>query len=495
VRSVPVELTTIEAVPLIRVGTYALSTGERTFAEEDLQAAAAALATDPAVKAPRVKIDSVEAALGLDPTAHGGEPAFGYFDNLRVTDNGQTLVGDFHGPKAVADAMQWAYPSLSIEGTAPGWISATGRAHELVITAVALLGVHWPGVTTLDDFTEFLAEGPKIEKTEAPEVVLATMPQRPREIAASLDSDLVVRRFVDALDTGAIELPEGTQAWNFWPRALRFDDNGSPYLKVTDEASGRLYRVDVTVSGSEVTFGELVEVVEQDVPVTAAGRPAEPLASWSSRDEVRASVSSNPEEANPLTDEQRRAFAAAFGLTEDATVEQVEAAAASAAQAREGAPPPGEPVSTAEGTAPAPPPEPVAASAAESRTVTVTAAQWQQAQDSLDALRREADERRASEQCAHRDALVAAAAEDGRIAPSERQQWRDDLDAAPEATERILARLTPNRIPVQLRGIDRQEDIGGGVPDEEHERFMASMGIKQTRREAGGVTTISGGVN
>ena len=119
----PTTLVSIPSVPILRVGMdYPLSSGKKTFTEEDLAAAAAALATDPGVKAPRIKIDALAKAWGLDPEAHGGEPAFGWFDNLHVSDNGQELLADAHVPDWVRDAMEWAYPSLSIEGT-PSWQS------------------------------------------------------------------------------------------------------------------------------------------------------------------------------------------------------------------------------------------------------------------------------------------------------------------------------------------------------------------------------------
>jgi hypothetical protein len=157
------ELVTIPGVPILRVGMgYPLASGKKTFTEEDIAAAANAYATDPAVKAPRIKIDAVAKAMGLDPEAHGGEPAFGWFDNLRVSEDGQELIADAHCPAWVRDAMEWAYPSLSVEGPPPGWTSPTGRTHELVITAVALLGTDWPGCTTLDDFRELLAKGPAL---------------------------------------------------------------------------------------------------------------------------------------------------------------------------------------------------------------------------------------------------------------------------------------------------------------------------------------------
>jgi hypothetical protein len=65
--------------------------------------------------------------------------------------DGETLYGDYVVPPGLAAVIDWAFPSRSIEG-APGSImgpTATGRTHELTITAVALLGVDLPGVSTL----------------------------------------------------------------------------------------------------------------------------------------------------------------------------------------------------------------------------------------------------------------------------------------------------------------------------------------------------------
>jgi hypothetical protein len=450
---VAVELVTIEAVPIVRVGTYELSTGTHSFTEEDLRAAADALANDPAVKAPRIKIDSVEGALALDDMAHGGEPAFGYVDGLRVSENGQELLGDFHVPEGVRGAMEWAYPSLSVEGTPPGWTSATGRKHDLVITAVALLGVHWPGVTTLEDFSEFLANGPTIEKTvDAPEEVLATTPQRARRIAASLDQDLVGRRFYEGLESGGIELPDGVDSvWDLWIRSMRFDDAGKPYLKVTDESHGTLYRVDFKVSSSGVTFGDFVEVVEQDVPVAAgAPRPLAPLASWASRAESRA-MAINPEEAHPMTDEQRRAFAAAFGLPEDATVEQVEAAAAEAATARQTEPvvPADEPV-----VEPVAEEVPVAARALPPGATIIDSQELEELRAGA-SMARELAQREADQA---RDSVIAAAIREGRFAPSRREHWLNAWQHDPEGTRTLLTAseseggLAPNSIPVVARG-------------------------------------------
>jgi hypothetical protein len=460
-RPVAVDIVTREGIPIVRVGTYELSTGTRTFAEEDLVAAANALATDPGVKAPRVRIASVEQALDLDPMAHGGEPAFGTFENLRVSADGQELLADFVGPKAVADAMHWAYPSLSIEGTPPGWTSATGRSHELVITAVALLGVHWPGVTTLEDFSEFLAEGPKIERTQdAEESILATVPQR-LNVTASLDQDLVVRRFYDGLESGDVERPEGVESiWDLWVRSMRFDDTGSPYLKVTDEGSGRLFRVDFAVSGSDVTFEAFQEVVEQDVPVAAGSpRPLAPVASWASREESRALMATQHQEAHPMTDEQRQALAASFGLDPAASEDDVMAAASAAAEARAGSTP--ETPTTPEVPATTEP-EPVAARAAlPEGVVAIDAAELARLRAGTATAETLARERAESD----RDTVIAAAIQQGRFAPARREHYVRAWAADPEGTRTLLTAseedggLAPNTIPVQARGAQPQDDL------------------------------------
>jgi hypothetical protein len=303
---------------------------------------------------------------------------------------------------------------------------------------------------------------------------LATTRQAPREVVASLDADLIGRRFYDGLEEGEIERPEGSDSvWDLWIRSMRFDDAGKPYLKVTDEASGRLYRVDFKVSGSTVTFGKWAEVVEQDVPVAAGiARPASPLAQWATRDDSRAVRANHEQEGDGMTPEQIRTLAIANGLDpETATEESVMAAVQTAADARAadagtdpGASGEGEQQTIpVDGEAPAPEreAEPVAA-----RTVTVSREQWEETQRTLAALSTEADERRKRETKASRDELVAAAIRDGRITPSERDGWREDLDKHPDGTAAALARLTPGRaVPVGAAvGTDGFEQ--GGPQDE-----------------------------
>lgn len=205
-----------------------------------------------------------------------------------------------------------------------------------------------------------------------------------------------------------------------------------------------------------------------------------------------------------MTPEQIAALAAGYGLDPaTATEADIMAAAQAAVDARAAEPPadppPPEPV------VPEPVPEPVAASA-ESRTVTVTAAQWQEMQERLGRTEADLTTRREAEARAHRDGLITAALADGRIAPSEAgmtrnadgtlpEGWRRDLDDAPAATERILARLEPNRVPIRARGVERSDETNTGQGgDDAHKTFMAGYGNHTNRRDVNGVTVIAGGV-
>jgi len=135
------DLRTIPGVELIRVGTWEISTGTWTVTPADLVAAVAAHRAG-AVRRPPVKLGHVDPRFD-------GEPAYGFVDNLRVVDNGQTLVGDLVGlPPMLADLIPVAYADRSVEGV-QGFVDASGQAYSFALTGVALLGAEAPGVSTL----------------------------------------------------------------------------------------------------------------------------------------------------------------------------------------------------------------------------------------------------------------------------------------------------------------------------------------------------------
>jgi len=130
------DLRTISGVELIRVGTWEISTGTWTVTPADLVAAVAAHRAG-AVRRPPVKLGHVDPRFD-------GEPAYGFVDNLRVVDNGQTLVGDLVGlPPMLADLIPVAYADRSVEGV-QGFVDASGQAYSFALTGVALLAPRRP---------------------------------------------------------------------------------------------------------------------------------------------------------------------------------------------------------------------------------------------------------------------------------------------------------------------------------------------------------------
>ncbi|MFN2346745.1 MAG: hypothetical protein ABR616_13665 [Dermatophilaceae bacterium] len=137
-------LVTIPNVELLEVGEdWETSTGSFSWTRRDLESAIASQ-DDPGVRTPIVKLGHVDPRFD-------GQPSLGRIKNLRLTNNGQTLVGDLVGiPSWLGQVMASAYPKRSIEGGFD-YTSRTGNTWSFVLTGVALLGDSYPAITTLDD--------------------------------------------------------------------------------------------------------------------------------------------------------------------------------------------------------------------------------------------------------------------------------------------------------------------------------------------------------
>jgi len=290
---VTVALLTVPGVEIVSTGTYRLASGETTFSSEDLADAIRA-AGDPTVPAPRLKLGHTDDRF----EALDGEPAFGTVQNMRLSDNGQSIIGDLVDvPEWLAASMQSSYPSRSIEG-AFGFKAASGRSYKLAIANLSLLGVTWPGVTSLADLREILerngpAEPAPVETEGAFAVAgghaeafaVASIGAPPQPVTAGLDLGVITRQFVTDLDAG--EIPNLSDArGNGWPRSLRAEDDGS--LSVIVDNDGQLVRVPITVQGETLTYGQPETVVEQYVPVAASGPRI--LAAWQDRAASRPST-------------------------------------------------------------------------------------------------------------------------------------------------------------------------------------------------------------
>lgn len=134
------DVRTIAGVELVKVGRWEASTGVFRVTKADLVSA----------------VDAHRAGIKRKPVLKIGHsdaddrvPALGYVDNLRVSADGNTLLGDFvNVPARLAELIPLAYPDRSIEGFTDYYHQSTGTTWPLVIDAVAL-GAVAPGVSDL----------------------------------------------------------------------------------------------------------------------------------------------------------------------------------------------------------------------------------------------------------------------------------------------------------------------------------------------------------
>lgn len=322
---------TLPRVPIVMAGVeYQLSTGPATFTPEDILDFVASQ-EDPAIVSPRLKIGHTSRLS--DPKADGilkdgddGVPALGKFINIGFDAETVTAYGDIAGvPLWLASMLRAGllYPNRSIEGFQEA-LTVTGHTWGLVVQAVALLGVVWPGCSTLDDlpllYTEdgpddlevYNEEGDLIEVGSAATAVAASGRSRPAAagspVSAAVNVDDVRRAYYTHLDSN--------QYW-WWIRAIYIEPNEL----IVDDDEGQLYRVPFTINGDEVEFGEEQEVRIQYVDASIAANRAA-IAATVSRGRVLASyesrAASRPEtnQEGHMTPEQIRVLRARLGLSE-----------------------------------------------------------------------------------------------------------------------------------------------------------------------------------
>lgn len=341
----PPALVTLPNVELLEVGErWETSTGVFDFTQNDLVACIASQ-EDPALRTPVIKLGHVDPRFD-------GQPSLGRILNLRLTNNNQTLVGDFVGmPLWLGQVMYSAYPRRSIEGNF-AVTTRTGNTWDMILTGVALLGDAYPAIDTLEDIQALWGETPPtLYPVEDVEEIAASgsffrarkvddMPnwlRKKEEVAASspvqasVSLDTVRRTFYDSLGPN--------EMW-WWVREVRIN----PLTLIVDDDEGGLWEVPVTVSGSdEVTFGEptavkIEYVAASGAPIAAAqagqvvaathstpeeaGRTSRPVSGEDATMASGTDQTTDMEDTPLLTDEEL----AALGLEPGATREQISAA-------------------------------------------------------------------------------------------------------------------------------------------------------------------------
>jgi len=455
-------------VDLLHAGTWDASTGTWTATPEDLASAVAALDC-PAVRRPPLK-------LGHADPRFDGEPAVGWIDNMVLTDDGNTLVGDYVGmPGWLGDVIASAYPDRSIEGYFD-FRCQLGHTHPFVLTAVALLGVAAPAVAlgSLQDVATLYGVAASADTTDLPgtHVALivnakgAPMPNPnplpidtgSTTVAAGVTTEDVRRAYYDGV------------SWSQWITEMELDPL---QLIVMDDDTGGTFRVPVSIDGETPAFADPVEVsvtyVDKKSPsgVAAMSRRAKSVV-FASRAESRPDAPpkppASPSASGPSTQEKEAvvpetttsppSLRSTLGLPDDATDEQMLAAHQSAmAKLAEQPTPPTPPVP------PTPAPDEPEQKPAGAVEASIPASVLKQIEDQS----KELAEIKAARQADTRRALFDSAVRAGKLRPADRTAWEGRYDKAPEVISEILAATAPNSaVPVDQVGVpggDETKDI------------------------------------
>lgn len=274
-------LVDVPDVEILKAGIeYPLASGPTTFTPEDLADAVAAV-ENPNIQVPRIKLghDGPLTAVTSD------QPALGVVKNMRVSDDGQTILGDYTGvPIWLAEIMASAYPSRSIEGNFD--VEKNGHTYRLVITNVSLLGVAWPGCSSIEDIQALYSR----ERPDDVKIIEARKEEVMAGIAASVSAEDVRRAFYEKV---------AVAERNWWWITAQYVD---PPLLIAEDESGNVHHVKYKIKGDEVEFDEPksvhIQYVEDDTGKVAAEVDAQPEAVFASRAEsVRGTTS---EETKPL---------------------------------------------------------------------------------------------------------------------------------------------------------------------------------------------------
>lgn len=470
-------LVDVKDVEIVKTGIeYSLASGPQTFTPEDLADAVKAV-ENPNILNPRI-------VLGHDgpvsaKTRSSDQPSLGTVSNMHLDEVGQTILGDYKGiPVWLAEILASAYPSRSIEGAVN--VKKNGHTYSLVIKAVSLLGVTWPGCSSIEDIQALYSK----EKPDNVTVVAASGgPEAMGAVNASIQAEDVRRSFYEKVATGEHQYMWITAHYQ------------SPQLLIAEDENGSTYHVKYSFAGDDVNFEDPIPVkiqyVEEDggkVAARAEMPDTVPVAIFASREDSlnernkkSPSSSRTPDpdketkEITKVTVEHIKLLRARLGvsaevLPDDATDEQLSKVLAETPQEE---PPPAEtpPAETPPAETPpeeTPPAETPPAPTTEEAEL-VTAAQMPNLPNGMvlidkevwaglqnDVKRHTNLERKLNEQ--ERDQILAQAVTDGKFPPSRKSHYAGLYDKDPEGTKQFIASLAADIVPVEQRGTSQTVD-------------------------------------
>lgn len=166
---------TITGVELVRVGDWNAAAGDGNITTDDLAACVAAY-DDQLVDRPVLKLGHQDNnRLNEDASTNGGfgdgEPAYGWVENLRLSEDGQALVGDYVGmPAKLAEVAPTAWRRRSVE-LLRNVKTAAGKSYRAALAGVALLGIMRPAAKGLQDVLDLYADAESADSLTVLELV------------------------------------------------------------------------------------------------------------------------------------------------------------------------------------------------------------------------------------------------------------------------------------------------------------------------------------
>jgi hypothetical protein len=139
----------------------------------------------------------------------------------------------------------------------------------MVLTAVSLLGVESPAITSLPDLAEFM-------NAETPPVQITAGGGMPQPVAARTNVEDVRREFYD-------QVAQGDQYW-WWIRAVELDPENQ---LIVDDDDGKLYRMPFTTGTDGIVFSDPIPVAVEYNDIAASKVMANAAVTFAKADSTR----------------------------------------------------------------------------------------------------------------------------------------------------------------------------------------------------------------
>jgi hypothetical protein len=217
------------------------------------------------------KVPGFAVPIKLGHNKRVGEPAFGYAENIHLSEDGGTVLADFNDmdPEIVDQIGKKKYNTVSVEI----WpqVNYEGKTYPNVLSGVALLGAEWPAVKGLKPLSMFSEQETPIQLSQeevemktfseadhetlmAAAVAAAVLAEQAKVTAAEQRADTAeaaLAAFTDEAEKAAVAAVIDRRRGQGPDRARqqgvrRGDGRGAPPLRRAREAQSRagdLYRL------------------------------------------------------------------------------------------------------------------------------------------------------------------------------------------------------------------------------------------------------------